>query len=119
VSSDDLLERLKSFQQITRWPRFLGGDLLSRSLSLLRRYGRACTIAAFHGDFDLAIDNNVTLHGILFQPNRKFLAALSSLVGARRLRPVVDAVFPMQEVRRVNERLATGHGQGKVILQVH
>ena len=96
----------------------VGGDLLSRSLSLLRPYGRACTIAAFRGDFDLAIDNNVTLHGVLFQPNREVLAALSSLVGARRLRPVVDAVFPMEEARRAHERLASGHGQGKVILQV-
>jgi NADPH2:quinone reductase len=96
----------------------VGGELLSRSLALLRRHGRGCSIVAFRGDFDLAIDNNLTLHGVLFQPNREVLAALSSLVGAGRLRPIVDAVLPIEEARRGYERLASGHGQGKVILQV-
>ena len=96
----------------------VGGDLLARSLSLIRPYGRAATIVSMVGDFDLAIDGNITLHGVLVRPSRRVLDALTEMVEAHKLRPIIDRVLPLSEARRAHERLATGRGQGKVVLQI-
>ncbi len=42
--------------------------------------------------------------------------AVMKLVFARRLRPVVDVVLPLEEIRRAHERLESGEAFGKVVL---
>jgi NADPH:quinone reductase len=96
----------------------VGGELLARSLPLIRPYGRAATIVSLAGDLDLAIDGNITLHGVLVRPSRWVLDALTQMVESRRLRPIIDQVLPLAEARRAHERLATGRGQGKIVLQM-
>lgn len=96
----------------------VGGDLLARSLSLLRPYGRAASIVSLEGDLEPAIDKNITIHGILVHPSRRVLSALADLVDERKLRPIVDAILPLAEARKAHERLESGHGQGKVVLRV-
>jgi NADPH:quinone reductase len=96
----------------------VGSDLLERSLPIIRPHGRAATIASLRGDYELAIDRNITLHGVLVRPSRRALDALAALIEARKLRPIVDLVLPLAEAPRAHERLATGHGQGKIVLQV-
>lgn len=44
--------------------------------------------------------------------------ALLSAVGAGKVRPVVDEVFPLAEARRAFERLEGGAGMGKVVLKI-
>jgi NADPH:quinone reductase-like Zn-dependent oxidoreductase len=40
------------------------------------------------------------------------------LVASGRARPVVDAVFPLSEIRAAHERLEAGEQLGKVVLSV-
>ncbi|MEW6046832.1 MAG: zinc-binding dehydrogenase [Bacillota bacterium] len=35
-----------------------------------------------------------------------------------QVRPVVDQVLPLHQVAKAHERLETGHGRGKVVLEV-
>ncbi len=34
------------------------------------------------------------------------------------VRPLVDEVVPLAEIRRVHERLESGHGRGKVSVEI-
>ena len=97
---------------------FVGGETLAQSLSVIRPYGRAASIAGLAGDLDLLFDLNLTLHGILVRPEQTRLAELDRLISAGVLRPIIDQVLPLEKAAQAHQRLETGHGQGKIVLAV-
>ena len=98
---------------------FVGRDTLSRSLPALRERGRAATIVSLDGDFDRAIDLNVTLHGVLLEPtNPTLLRAIAAQVEHGLLRPVVSQVLSLEQASDAHRILEAGHMQGKIVLCV-
>jgi NADPH:quinone reductase len=97
---------------------FVGGDLISRSIRVIRPHGRAATIASFQGDLELLIDRNITLHGVLVRPNRARLEELRRMLDSGVLHPLIDEVLPLEQVQQAHVRLDSGHGRGKVVLKV-
>jgi NADPH:quinone reductase len=98
---------------------FVGGDGLSRSLSLLRKRGRAVEIVDLEGDLELLIDRNQELHGVLFDPSHPGpLRAIATEMAAGRLRSVVSDVLALEQAAEAHRRLEAGHRQGKLVLQV-
>jgi len=97
---------------------FVGGDLISRSLEVIRPFGSAASIASVEGDLELLIDRNITLHGVLVRPDRARLDDLREMIDAGTIHPVVDEVLPLEMAGEVHERLDSGHGRGKVVLKV-
>lgn len=99
----------------------VGGATIVQSLEALRPFGRAATITSMQGDraqWDLLLDLNLTLHGILVRPEKPRLAALSALVARGALRPIVAQVLPLEEAAEAHRRLETRHGHGKIVLNV-
>lgn len=96
----------------------VGGETVARSLEAVRPFGRVASIAGLQGDLDRLLDLNLTLHGVLVRPDGARLRALSELVEAGGLRPLVDEVLPLEEAAAAHRRLDSGHGRGKVVLQV-
>lgn len=94
----------------------VGDGFVERVLPFVREQGRVATVTELRGDFELAIDRNVTLHGVLVRPSRGLLEALGQLAAADQLVSVIDAVHPLDKVREVHRRLDSGHGRGKVVL---
>ena len=45
-------------------------------------------------------------------------AAAYELVASGRARPVVDHVFPLEEIRAAHERLEAGEQLGKIVLAI-
>jgi NADPH:quinone reductase len=96
----------------------VGQGRLSASLDVIAEGGRAGTIVELAGDYEEAIDRNVSLHGVLVRPHRAALDALGELVQAGALRVVLDEVLPLEQAARAHERVETGSGQGKLVLTV-
>jgi NADPH:quinone reductase len=96
----------------------VGQQLLAASLPFIADGGRAATIVELTGDFDEAVDRNLTMHGVLVGPSRVSLQQLEQRVLDGSLRPLIDDVFPLEECRRAHARLETRSGQGKVVLAV-
>lgn len=96
----------------------VGQGTLAASLPVVREGGRAGSIVELAGDLELAVDRNITLHGVLVRPSREVLDALAAAVEARRMRPVVDQLLELADGRAAHERVETGRGQGKVVLRV-
>jgi NADPH:quinone reductase len=106
-------------QELDTVADLVGGDALTRSLAVLREGGRAAAIATLEGDLDPALDKNHTIHGVLLDPNhRPTLEAVRELVTARTLRPIVSAVYPLDEVAAAHAELERGHVQGKIVLRI-
>ena len=55
---------------------------------------------------------------LTFDIDRQRLEALPRLAEARQLRPQVEAVLPLEQVREALERVAGRHNRGKVVLQI-
>lgn len=57
--------------------------------------------------------------GYLFmRPDGAQLERLAGFVEARRLRPVMDQVYPLAEARQALTRSASGHARGKIVLRI-
>lgn len=119
-TTQDILAEAQSIagQKVDAVADFVGGETLALSLPAIRPYGRAASIAGLAGDLDLALDLNLTLHGILVRPDQTRLVALDALISRGVLRPIIDLVLPLEEAAQAHRRLETRHGQGKIVLAV-
>jgi NADPH2:quinone reductase len=98
---------------------FVGGEALSRGLSLLRKRGRAAEIVDLEGDLEPLIDRNQELHGVLFDPSDPGpLRAIAAELAVGRLRSVVSGVLALEQAAEAHRRLEAGHQQGKLVLEV-
>ncbi len=96
----------------------VGGDVVERSLAIVRHGGRVASICAMTGNFEPAVDRNITLHGVLVRPSGARLIELAALVAVGRLRPPPVEAFPLDEVVAAHHRIERGHGRGRVVLDV-
>ena len=96
----------------------VGQGRLEASMDIIAEGGRGGSIVELAGNLEEAVDRNITLHGVLMQPGRDVLRALGTLTEAGHVRPVLDEVLPLEQVRRAHERVETGSGQGKIVLTV-
>jgi NADPH2:quinone reductase len=98
---------------------FVGGTCLSSSLALIREGGRAATIVELKGDLDLALDRNITVHGVLLdRADRSLFDELRAAIEVGQLRPVASAVLPLEQVAEAHKLLEAGHVQGKLVLAI-
>jgi NADPH2:quinone reductase len=96
----------------------VGQGLLARSLTAVKEGGQAASIVELTGDFEEAVDRNITLHGLLVRPDRDTLDRLATAVENGSLHPIVDEVFGPASIAAAHRRLETGHGQGKTVLRL-
>lgn len=93
------------------------GDL---SLGVVRPGGVLISILE-HGDGELATRVEAAgrrFAGVLVEPDSEGLEALAELIDAGRIRPHVEATFPLAEAAKAHELIAAGHVQGKIVLTV-
>jgi len=96
----------------------VGGELIARSIRATKPFGRMATILDPAGSLDRLAMKNLTLFGILITPDATRLEEMGRLIGQGKLRPLVDKVYPLEQVQEAHRRLDTGHGRGKMVLRV-
>ncbi len=95
----------------------VGGDLLDRSLSVLRPGGRLVAVASEPSQ-ERAVALGIKSIYFVVKPNGKQLVELATLVDTGKLRPAIDKVFPFAQAREAFERSLTAHAGGKIVLQI-
>ncbi len=100
----------------------VGVDTFDRSLRCLAKGGRYVTCGATSGfelksDFRLVFFKSLSILGSTMGAAHE-LATVLSLVASGRLRPVIDRVFPLEQVAEAHRRLAARDAFGKVVLTV-
>jgi NADPH2:quinone reductase len=96
----------------------VGGTTVAASVPATRPGGRIATILGFSGDLGPFYARNLTLHGVFLTREGRRLEELGRLVDQGKLAPVVDRVLPLSDVAEAHRRLDSGHGRGKIVLQV-
>jgi len=92
-----------------------GGQTRDQAIGAVRDDGRAISIVLAGPPAEL--ERGITGESFGAHITRQRLETLGRLVDAGRLRPQVDAVFPLDQVREALARVAGGHTRGKVVLQ--
>jgi NADPH2:quinone reductase len=96
----------------------VGGETIARAIEILAPFGRAATVTPLHGDFDLAVDKNITLHGVLVRPDGARLRVLADMADRGELHVLLRAQFALGEASQAHRLIETEHGRGKIVLQV-
>lgn len=120
-TKDDVVERVKE-ETAGRGADAVfetaGENRVARSLPALRPFGRIATILPPQGDLTALYLNNMTLYGVFLTREGQRLDEMRAVFERGQARPLVDQVLPLEDVGKAHARLETGHGRGKVVLQV-
>jgi len=100
-----------------RRPRHRGGTVTERSWSVLRRNGLRVTIVRPRSP-EWAAGRAATGVFFIVEPRRAQLNELSRLIDAGTIRPIVEAVLPLNRAREAYERGIRDHPRGKLVLTV-
>jgi NADPH2:quinone reductase len=96
----------------------VGGDLISRSLEVTRPFGRLAHILTPEGSLTSSYVKNLTVHGIFLTRERARLEEMTRLVERGQMKPLIGEVLPLEQVQQAHERLDSGHGRGKTVLEI-
>jgi NADPH2:quinone reductase len=114
----DLWAAIRLLEPIHSVADLVGGEVAARAVEILVERGALASIAGLAGDLDLAIDKNLTLHGVLVRPDAARLRELATLVEQGALRPIISAEFPLAEIAAAHRRLEDGHTLGKLVVRI-
>ena len=95
----------------------VGGVTLERSYGVVKKGGVIVSIV--DEPQQAALDAH-GIRGLAFRctPQASVLEQLAKLMDAKKMTPVVSQTFPLSEVAKAQEQIATRHTRGKVVLQV-
>ncbi|OGO48328.1 MAG: hypothetical protein A2W37_08245 [Chloroflexi bacterium RBG_16_63_12] len=98
----------------------VGAATMMTSLRCARKGGRILTVgntagAKFEFDNRYMFGKHLSLIGSTMSTRADF-AAVMGLVFAGKLKPVIDAAFPLSDIRAAHERLERGEVFGKIVL---
>src|SRR6476469_122375 len=95
----------------------VGGETLKRSYGVVKMGGIIVSIA---DDVDQKELDAHGIRGVAFrcEPKQSVLEDLAKLIDAKKITPVVSQTFPLSEVAKAQEQIATRHTHGKIVLQV-
>ncbi len=96
----------------------VGSVALYPALPAVRPFGRVATILGGSGDISPLVFQNQTLHGIFLTRERRRLEEMAPLFASGRVRWLIDEVLDLRRVARAHRRLDSGHGRGKIVLEV-
>jgi NADPH:quinone reductase-like Zn-dependent oxidoreductase len=96
----------------------VGGDTLQRSWQVIKRGGTLVSIVSPPPPAAAAQGHGVRFVWFIVEPNRDELVQIGSMIDAGKLRPIIEAVFPLSQARQAYEKAMKGHERGKVVLRV-
>lgn len=95
----------------------LGGDVQNRSFKVLKKGGRiASTTTA--PDNELAKEHEVLAYQVTMGRDGEVLANIAKLIEEEKIRPVVEQVLDLSEVKEGHRISQTGHSRGKIVLKI-
>ncbi len=95
----------------------VGGETLLSSLATLRRGGTLISIAGPPPQ-EQAKEHGVHATIIRAQPSRELLQTFTRLIDEGRIKVTAGKTFPLGEVQQAHEYSRSGHGRGRIVLQI-
>jgi NADPH:quinone reductase-like Zn-dependent oxidoreductase len=95
----------------------VGAETLSSSLAVLKSGGTLISIAGLPPQ-EQARARGVRATMIRSQPSRELLQTFTRLIDEGRIKVTAGKTFPLSEVQQAHEYSRSGHGRGRIVLQI-
>ena len=95
----------------------IGGEVLERSLAVLKRGGILVSIAG-QPDVAAAEARGVRAAFVFTQANGAELGEIARMIDAGKVKPLVSTVLPLSKARKAHDLITRGHTRGKIVLRV-
>jgi len=95
----------------------IGGDTQQRSWKVLKRGGVLVSVVAPPAAEEAA-KYGVRAELLITQASSSRLTEIAKLIDSGRIRPIVETILPLSDVRRAQEMSERGHVRGKIVLKV-
>lgn len=95
----------------------LGGQVQDNSWKVLKKGGMLVSIAR-PPDQKIALRDGVKAGYIFIGPNVPVLNALSCLIDGGRIKPVIDKVFTLEDIKQAHLYSQSGKAKGKIIIEI-
>jgi NADPH:quinone reductase-like Zn-dependent oxidoreductase len=96
----------------------VGGDTLQRSWQVMKPGGMLVSVVSPRPAAEIVQGHEAHFAWFVVEPNREQLIQIGTLLDAGYIRPIVETVLPLSEVRQAYEQAAKGHIRGKIVLRV-
>lgn len=97
----------------------IAGDYSLRTVQVIRDGGQLVSILDVPEEAQkAAADRGISAGFTLVEPDRLALTAITDLLNSGALRPMVDAVFPLERAADAHRYGELGHTTGKIVLSV-
>ena len=94
----------------------VGGETQERSFQVLRPGGML--VSAVSPPSDAGTASGVRVAMVEVQPSAAQLDEVTSLIDSGKVKPFVETVLPLSEVRQAHELSESGRTRGKIVLQI-
>lgn len=97
----------------------MGGDILEKSLDVVKNGGRLVSIAGQPNE-EKAKERDITVESLWLNPNGKQLAELGELMEKGEVKTYIGHTFPFtaQGLRDAHDLSATHHAKGKIVIEI-
>ena len=95
----------------------LGDETQERSWSVLKKGGNLISLVQPPSE-EKAKEFGVRAAFVAGHPSGAQLAEIAKIIDSGELKPVIDRILPLSEVRRAHELSQSGHTHGKIVLRV-
>lgn len=96
----------------------MAGEVRERSWKTLKPGGLMIALTGAPPTDAMAAERGFRQQTMLVHPDGAQLAEIGALIDAGKVRPVIEAVFPLVEAAEAHRRSESGHARGKIVLQV-
>ena len=95
----------------------IGRDTLARSYGVVKKGGIVVSLVARPKESELE-KHGIRGSGLNAEPNSEELAEISKLIDDRKMKVIVSRTFPLSDAMKAQEKVATGHTRGKIVLKI-
>ncbi|MEM2856716.1 MAG: zinc-binding dehydrogenase [Candidatus Nitrosocaldaceae archaeon] len=119
-SIDDILGKIKEFGYVDAVIDHVGKSTWSISMEALRNGGALATCGATSGEdtnmnIRMLYNKQLTIYGI-YLGSKKQLLAMLRFMEEHSIRPIIDKVMPLDEVKEAHKRMEESSHFGKIVL---
>lgn len=95
----------------------IGGEVQERSWQVVKPGGMLVSIISPPSEEQAAAHHCRSAY-VFIQPRADWLTEIAKLIDAGQVKPIVDAVLPLERAAEAHELSQSGHTRGKIVLQV-
>jgi NADPH:quinone reductase-like Zn-dependent oxidoreductase len=96
----------------------VGGDVLARAYDCAKPGGTVVSLLEQVGDIRQLKEKRLNYYYLTVEPNVLQLDEIRRLVESAQLHIALQTVYPLADAARAHDRLAAGHGRGRIVLEI-